>query len=157
MPSINPGPAITSTASLLAVLAPQTSVNANSQGQGTNALRLLAVGRGLSLSGTGDTALLPIINSSSWSVANIVITNSQISGAGGSIATAAVGLFTAAAAGGTALKANAALASNTSQTVVFQATVATTALQSVQAIYVNVGTALAGATADFFVYGYDLT
>lgn len=125
----------------------------------TNALRLLAVARNVNLAGLGDT-VMPVINSNSFSVANIVVTNAQLAGVGGSIATASIGVFSAAAGAGTAFKAQAALASNTSQTVVFQATVASTALQLPGAtpnIYVNVGTALANATCDIFVYGYDLT
>ncbi|HEY2002160.1 MAG TPA: hypothetical protein VGG80_07565 [Acidobacteriaceae bacterium] len=158
MTTVNPGPAQTLTPnSVLTTIPVNTQVNSNPVL--TNALRLLGVVRGINLSVTGDT-LLPILNASSYSVANIVVTNAQISGAGGSIASASIGVFTAAASGGTAIKAQAALASNTSQTVVFQATVASTALilpNTTPNLYVNCGTALANATADIFVYGYDLS
>lgn len=158
MPSLNPGPATTSTPNSAAVLTPNNTT-VNSTPQGSNALRLLGSARNLNLAVTGDT-LVPIINAASYSVANIVVTNSQLAGVGGSIATASIGVFTAAAGGGTAIKAQAALASNTSQTVVFQATVASTALilpNTTPNLYINCGTALATATADIFIYGYDLS
>ena len=132
------------------------------QGTSQNALRLLGSIRGAVLSAVGDIPV-SLINVGSFGVANIIVTNAQLAGVGGSIATASIGVFTATASGGTAIKAQAALASNTSQSVVFQATVASTALVNSQTlatpntIYVNVGTALATATADIFVYGYDLT
>lgn len=158
MPSVNPGPASTSTPNTVAVVTP-VNTQVNPSPQGSNALRLLGSARSVNLAVTGDT-LVPIINAASYSVANIVVTNAQLAGVGGSIATASIGVFTAAAGGGTAIKAQAALASNTSQTVVFQATVASTALQLPNAtpnLYINCGTALATATADVFIYGYDLT
>lgn len=156
MANVNPGPAVTSTPNSVAVVTP-VNTQVNPSPQGSNALRLLGSARSVNLAVTGDT-LVPIINASSYSVSNIVVTNAQISGAGGSIASASIGVFTAAAGGGTAIKAQAALASNTSQTVFFQATVASTALQLPNAtpnLYINCGTALANATADIFIYGYD--
>lgn len=159
MANTNLGPAVTSTPSTLAVLTPVNALGPTSPPQGANALRLLASARSVNLATTGDT-LLPIINSSSYSVANIVVTNAQLAGVGGSIASASVGVFTAANGGGTAIKAQAALASNTSQTVVFQATVASTALtlpNTTPNLYLNCGTALATASCDVFVYGYDCT
>jgi len=155
MPSVNPGPAQTNNPNTILELAP-VNTQTNSAPMGSNALRLLGSARAISLAVTGDT-LVPIINSSSYSVANIVVTNSLLAGVSGSIATASIGVFTAAAGGGTAIKAQAALASNTSAPVVFQATVATTNSQTVQNLFINCGTALATATADIFVYGYDLS
>ena len=68
------------------------------------------------------------------------------------------GVFTAPSAGGTGIVANAALSALTGATVVSQRTVASTAAQTGQNLYVNVGTAQgAAATMDVFVYGYDLT
>jgi hypothetical protein len=67
-------------------------------------------------------------------------------------------LFTAASAGGTGIVANAALSALTGSTVVSQRTVASTAQQTGQNLYVNVGTAQgAAATMDVYVYGYDLS
>jgi hypothetical protein len=159
MPSVNPGPATTQTPNAMLQTVPVNTLQ-NPVPIGANDQRLLAVARGVSLAATGDVAVMPVINATSFSVSNIVVTNSQVNGVGASIATASVGVFTAAAGGGTAIKAQAALASNTAQTVVFQATVASTALilpGTTQSLYLNCGTALAGATADFFIYGYDLS
>jgi hypothetical protein len=101
---------------------------------------------------TGDT-VLPIINSTTYSVSNVVMTNASVS-----LTTAAAGVFTAPAAGGTAIVSNAALSALTSSTVVSQRTVASTAAQSGQNLYVNVGTAQgAAATVDVYVYGYDFS
>jgi hypothetical protein len=135
----NPGPA---------------SVNTNHpQGLVSNqAIRLLAYFQGVNVNATGDT-VLPIINSTTYSVSNVVMTNASVS-----LTTAAAGVFTAPAAGGTAIVSNAALTALTSSTVVSQRTVASTAAQSGQNLYVNVGTAQgAAATVDVYVYGYDFS
>jgi len=117
------------------------------------AIRLLAVATGVNVNSTGDQATLAINNASSYSVSNVVFTNASIS-----LTTAAAGLFTAPAAGGTGLVANAALSALTSSTVVSQRTVASTALQTAQNLYLNVGTAQgAAATMDVYVYGYDFS
>lgn len=135
----NPGPAVTQ--------------SSHPQLVGTNqALRLLAVYQGVNANVTGDT-VLPIINSTTYSVKNVVFTNASIS-----LTTAAAGVFTAPAAGGTGIVANAALSALTGPTVVSERTVASTAAQTGQNLYVNVGTAQgAAATFDVYVYGYDLT
>ena len=134
----NPGPASTTT------IHPQ-SVTSN------QAIRLLAVATGVNVNATGDQAVLSIINSTNWSVSNVVFTNASVS-----LTTAAAGVFTGRNASGTAIVANAALSANTGPTVVVQETVASTALQTGQNLYVNVGTAQgAAATVDVYVYGYD--
>jgi fermentation-respiration switch protein FrsA (DUF1100 family) len=117
------------------------------------AIRLLAVATGVNVNATGDQAVLPIINSTNYSVSNVVFTNASVS-----LTTAAAGLFTAPSAGGTGIVANAALSALTGSTVVSQRTVASTATQSVQNLYLNVGTAQgATATMDVYVYGYDFS
>ena len=117
------------------------------------AIRLLAVATGVNVNSTGDQATLAINNASSYSVSNVVFTNASTS-----LTTAAAGLFTAPSAGGTGIVANAALSALTSSTVVSQRTVASTALQTAQNLYVNVGTAQgAAATMDVYVYGYDFS
>jgi hypothetical protein len=117
------------------------------------AIRLLAVATGVNVNSTGDQATLAINNASSYSVSNVVFTNASIS-----LTTAAAGLFTAPAAGGTGLVANAALSALSASTVVSQRTVASTALQTAQNLYLNVGTAQgAAATLDVYVYGYDFS
>jgi hypothetical protein len=135
----NPGPAVTQ--------------SAHPQLVGTNqALRLLAVYQGVNANTTTD-AVLPIINSTAYSVKFVIFTNASTS-----LTTAAAGLFTAPAAGGTAIVANAALSALTSSTVVSERTVATTAVQTAQNLYVDLGTVQgAAATFDVYVYGYDLT
>ena len=136
----NPGPATTTT------IHPQNLAS-------NQAIRLLAVFTGVNVNATGDQAVLPIINSTNYSVSNVVFTNASTS-----LTTAAAGLFTAPAAAGTAIVANAALSALTGPTVVSQRTVATTATQSAQNLYLNVGTAQgAAATVDVYVYGYDFS
>jgi hypothetical protein len=135
----NPGPATT--------VANHPSNLASNQ-----AIRLLASYQGVNVNAAGDT-VLPINNTSSYSVSNVVFTNASVS-----LTTALAGVFTAPSASGTAIVANAALSAMTSASVVSQRTVATTAAQTSQNLYVNVGTVQgAAATMDVFVYGYDLT
>ena len=116
------------------------------------AIRLLAFYQGVNVNATGDT-VLPIINSNTYSVSNVIFTNASTS-----LTTAAAGLFTAPSAGGTGIVANAALSALTGSTVVSQRTVASTAAQTGQNLYINVGTAQgATATMDVYVYGYDFS
>jgi hypothetical protein len=158
MPSVNPGPATTQTQSQLATLTPVNALGPTFPGQAGNAYRLLGVARGVSGNSTGDAAIMQIINASSWAPAVMVTSNGQVSGVAGSIATLALGLFTAAAAGGTAIKSNAALASNSAagSAIATATTVANLAFTGT-VVYVNVGTALAGSTVDVFLYGYDVS
>ena len=117
------------------------------------AIRLLGVGKSVNLNATGDTPI-PIIGSSNFSVAHVVLTNASVS-----LTTALAGLFTAPAAGGVAIVANAALSAATSAAVVSQRTVASTnAVTANRTLYFNVGTAQgAAATGDVYVYGYDFS
>lgn len=132
---------------------PATTVANHPSNLATNqAIRLLASYQGVNVNAGGDT-VLPINNTSSYSVSNVIFTNASTS-----LTTALAGVFTAPSAGGTAIVANAALSAMTSASVVSQRTVATTAAQTSQNLYVNVGTPQgAAATMDVFVYGYDLT
>ena len=138
MASTNPGPAITT--------------GGHPQVLGTNqAVRLLASYSGVNANATGDT-ILPLLDSSSYSVKFVVFTNASVS-----LSSAAAGLFTAPGASG-AIVSNAALSGLTGPTVVSERTVASTAVQAGQNLYVNVGTAQgAAATFDVYVYGYDFT
>lgn len=136
----NPGPASTVT------IHPQNVLS-------NQAIRLLAVVTGVNVNQTGDVATLNIANASNWSVANVVFTNASIS-----LTTAAAGVFTQPAAAGTGIVANAALSALTGPTIVSQRTVASTAIQTGQNLYINVGTAQgAAATMDVYVYGYDFS
>lgn len=132
---------------------PASTVTTNNIILATNqAIRLLAVYKGVNVNATGDT-VLPIITATTYSVSNVIFTNASVS-----LTTALAGVFTAPAAGGTAVVANAALSALTGSTVVSQRTVATTAAQTSQNLYLNVGTAQgAAATMDVYVYGYDLS
>lgn len=153
MSSSNPGGAVTTTSNSVAVLAPQNTTTNTATPQGANALRLLAVAKGVNLNTTGDSVIMNVINAVSYSVANVVCANASIS-----LTTALAGLFTAAAAGGTAIVANAVLSGLTGPTIVSQRTVASTAVQTGQQLYLNVGTSQgAAATMDVYVYGYDLS
>lgn len=135
----NPGPASTATNH------PQNVVT-------NQAIRLLASSQGVNVNATGDT-VLPIINATTYSVSNVIAVNASIS-----LTTAAAGLFTGPGATGTAIVANAALSALTGPTVVSQRTVASTATQTGQNLYVNVGTAQgSAATMDVYVYGYDFS
>jgi hypothetical protein len=134
---------------------PATTVTNHPSNLATNqAIRLLTSAQSVNLNATGDT-VLPIVNTDRFSVSNVIFTNASVS-----LTTAAAGVFTAPSAGGTAIVANAALSALTSASVVSQRTVASTAAQTggVTNLYFNVATAQgAAATADVFVYGYDLT
>lgn len=154
MANVNPGPAVTSTEPSVGVL---TRVNlgpsSSTISQGSNALRLLGRITGLSLNATGDAAVLSLINVSRWAPVSIITSN-----ANGDIHLAALGVFTAAAAGGTAVLSNGALTSQTTATYVkVQAATAATTSFTGQTLYVNVGTASAGGTCDLFILGYDLS
>ena len=158
MATLQNSPAQTVTPQNVAVLTPVNTLNKPVE-VGTNALRLLAQWRGISLSGTGDIAV-PVINSASWSPVTVVTANGQVSGVAGSIATASIGLFTAAASGGSGIKTQAALAANSAagSSIALAAVAGTAALAfTAQSLFVNIGTALANATVDVFLYGYDLS
>ena len=132
---------------------PASSVTTNNVILASNqALRLLGVVKGVNVNALGDT-VIPINTATTYSVANVVLTNASIS-----LTTALAGVFTAASAGGTAIVANAALSGLTGSTIVSQRTVASTVAQTTQNLYFNVGTAQgAAATVDVYVYGYDFS
>jgi hypothetical protein len=131
---------------------PATTVSNHPSNLASNqAIRLLASYQSVNVNATGDT-VLPINNTNTYSVSNVIFTNASTS-----LTTAAAGVFTAPNAGGTGIVANAALSALTGSTVVSQRTVASTAVQTGQNLYVNVGTAQgAAATMDVYVYGYSL-
>ena len=135
---------------------PASTVANHPQNLGTNqALRLLASYQSVNLAVTGDT-VLPILNTGSYSVSNVIVTNASTN-----LSTATVplaGVFPAPGASGTAIVSNASLSALTGSTVVSQRTINSTAAQTTQNLYFNVGTAASyAATVDVFVYGYDLT
>ena len=140
----NPGPAITSTTH---------PSNLNSQ----QALRVIAVQKGVSTASLADTAV-QINNSSLYVPVSVVVANANNAGATQSVASVNLGVYTAPAKGGSVVLTAAALTSQTTPTYVTisAATNPNTAL-SAQTLYVNISTATATATVDVYVYGYDLS
>ena len=143
----NPGPAITNSTH---------PSNLNSQ----QALRVLAVLKGVSVAALGDTPL-PVINSALYLPTTVVIANANNNGATQSVASVALGIYTAplgASGSGTAVLTTAALTGQTtpSYVTVSSSTDTATAL-SAQTLYINQTTAVATATVDVYVYGYDLS
>jgi hypothetical protein len=140
----NPGPASTSTVH---------PSNLNSQ----QALRVLAVQKGVSTASLADTAV-QINNSALYVPVSVVVANANNAGATQSVASVNLGVYTAPAKGGSAVLTAAALTSQTAPTyvTVSAATNPNTAL-SAQTIYVNISSATATATVDVYVYGYDLS
>ena len=152
MPSVNPGPAITQTPNTVDVLTPVNTMN-NPVLQGSQALRLLGVVKGLNLSTIGDPAIMQIINAASW-VPSVVIT----ANASANVAAATIGLNTAPAAAGTAVLTTAVLTGQTTNAFAYvRPATGAAATFTAQSLFVNMGVAVAGATVDLYLYGYDLS
>lgn len=138
----NPGPASATT------IHPQTL--------GSNqAIRLLASATNVSLAATGDAATFNVINSTTYNVTNVVITN-----ANKDVSSGALAIWTGPAGTGTEIVTNASLTSNTSSAYVTKSTVVAatgTANLSAQTFYVKVGTAVSGGTVDIYIYGTDFS
>lgn len=157
MPTVNPGPAVTQTTQTVEVQTP-VNTNRNPVVQGSNALRLLAVLKGMSLSGTGDVARIPIINASAWAPATVAFTNGLVNGVSASVAAASLGIFTAPAAGGAAIRAAGVLTGQTASTVFTNTASGQAAVaQTAQELIVNQTVAVAGGTVDVYIFGYDLS
>jgi hypothetical protein len=148
----NLGPSTTVTGNAVAVLTPVSTVT-NPGPQGAQAIRLLGVVKGLSVASVGDPAVMQIINASTWVPTTVITANANVT-----MATATVGLYTAAAAGGTAVLTVAALTGQTTNAFVYvRPATAITAAQTAQTLFVNVGVAVATGTVDVYLYGYDLS
>jgi hypothetical protein len=116
------------------------------------AIRLIGRARGVNLGAIGDTPI-QTLSTNNFSVYQVVVTN-----ASASLAQAQGALYTAAAAGGTAIVAPAALSAATTAAKVVQMTVASTDNPSVNTLYFRTTTAnTAAATGDVYVYGYDFS
>lgn len=137
----NPGPASATT------IHPQTL--------GSNqAIRLLASATSVSLAATGDAVTFNVINSSTYNVTNVIITNASADVSGGALA-----IWTGPAGTGTEIVTNASLTSNTSSAYVTKSTVvAATGTKNLatQQFVVKVGTAVTG-TVDIYIYGTDFS
>ena len=140
----NPGPAITSTTH---------PSNLNSQ----QALRVIAVQKGLSVAALGDTAV-QVNNSALYVPVSVIIANANNAGAAVDVSSVDIGVYTAKAQGGAAVLTAAAL---TSQTTTAYVTVSASSTphtaETAQTLYFNVSAATATATVDVYVYGYDLS
>jgi hypothetical protein len=157
MAYINPGPSITTTPQAVAEMTPVNTMN-NPVVQGSNALRLLAVGRDVPLTGLGDIVALPVINATKWAPATVAFTNGLVNGASASVAAASLGIFTAPAAAGNVIRTAGVLTGQTASTVFTNtASAAAAVAQTAQTLYVNATVGVAGGTVDIFIYGYDLS
>lgn len=135
---------------------PASATTIHPQSLGSNqAIRLLGSIAGVSLAATGDAATFNVINSTTYNVTNVVITNANKDVSAGYLA-----IWTGPAGTGTEIVTNAALTSNTSSAFVTKSTVVAatgTANLSAQTFYVKVGTAVAGGTVDIYIYGTDFS
>jgi hypothetical protein len=136
----NPGPASTQTA--------HPSNLATNQ-----ALRLLASAQGVNLNSVADTVANIINRIGNISVQSIIVANASVD-----LTTAQLAVYTGPGATGTAIKTAYALTGNSaSDKVVITAATDTDAIAADQ-LYIRCTTAQgAAATADVFIYGYDLT
>jgi len=140
----NPGPALTSTTH---------PSNLNSQ----QALRVIAVLKGLSVASLGDTAV-QVNNSALYVPATVVIANANNAGANVDVSSVHFGVYTAKSQNGTAVLTQAALTSQTTTSyVTVSASSTPNTAESAQTLYFNVSSATATGTIDVYVYGYDLS
>lgn len=136
----NPGPATTQT-------------NHPSNLATNQALRLLASAQSVNLNAVGDTVASLINDSGNVSVQSIIVANASIS-----LSTAELAVYTGPGATGTAVKTAYALSGNTTSAKVVVTAATSTDAIDVSQLYIRCTTAQgAAATADVFIYGYDLT
>ena len=140
----NPGPAVTTSTH---------PSNLSSQ----QALRVIAVQKGVSVAALGDIAV-QVNNTSAFVPVSIVVANANNAGANADVSSVNLGVYTAKAKGGTAVLTAAALTSQTTQPyVTVSASSTPNTAETVQTLYVNISVATATATVDVYVYGYDLS
>jgi hypothetical protein len=113
----------------------------------------LASAQGVNLNSVGDTVAAMVNDSGNVSVQSIIVANASVD-----LTTAQLAVYTGPGATGTTIKSAYALTGNsTSAKVVVTAATSTDAID-VDKLYVRCTTAQgAAATADVFIYGYDLT
>ena len=117
------------------------------------ALRLLAAVQGVNLNQVGDTVAQIVNNSGSYSVQSIIVANASVN-----LTTAQLAVYTGAGATGTAVKSAYALTGNSAPAKVVVTAATSTDIVSGTPLYIRCTTAQgAAATADVFIYGYDLT
>lgn len=117
------------------------------------ALRLLAAVQGVNLNQVGDTIAQIVNNSGSYSVQSIIVANASVN-----LTTAQLAVYTGAGATGTAVKSAYALTGNSAPAKVVVTAATSTDIVSGTPLYIRCTTAQgAAATADVYIYGYDLT
>ena len=117
------------------------------------ALRLLAAVQGVNLNQVGDTVAQIVNNSGSYSVQSIIVANASVN-----LTTAQLAVYTGAGATGTAVKSAYALTGNSAPAKVVVTAATSTDIVSGTPLYIRCTTAQgAAATADVYLYGYDLT
>jgi hypothetical protein len=132
--------------------AASTTTNHPIQLSSNQAIRLIGSAQSVNLNAVGDT-LAPILVSGRVSVAYVLVTNASVS-----LTTAQVAVYTAPSAGGTAvLSATALTGATTAAKVVNTAASSTDAITGANLYVRNTTAQGAAATADVFIYGYDLT
>jgi hypothetical protein len=133
---------------------PASSTTNHPSNLATNqALRLLASAQAVNLNAVGDTVAKLLNDSGFVSVQSIIVANASVD-----LTTAQLAVYTGAGATGTAIKTAYALSGNSSSAkVVITAATSTDAID-VSELYIRCTTAQgAAATANVFIYGYDLT
>jgi hypothetical protein len=136
----NPGPASTQT-------------NHPSNLATNQALRLLASAKGVNLNAVGDTVAAMLNDSGNVSVASVIVANASVD-----LDTAQMAVYTGPGATGTAIKSAYALSGNSSSAKVVVTAATSTDAIDVDKLYIRCTTVQgAAATADVFIYGYDLT
>lgn len=139
MANINPGAA-------------QTTTNHPINLSSNQAIRLIGSAQSVNLNNVADT-VAQILVAGRVSVAYVLVTNASIS-----LSTAQIAVYTAPAAGGTAVLSPTALTGATTAAKVVNTAASSTDAVTGQYLYIRNTTAqAAAATADVFIYGYDLT
>jgi len=132
---------------------PASTVSNHPQNLATNqALRLIASFQSVDLNSVADS-VMNVIDSGRYSVQSVIVTNASVN-----LTTAQLAVYPGAGATGTAILSASALTDCTDSSVVKIFTASSTAAQTTTPLYLRCTTAQgAAATADVFVYGYDLT
>lgn len=133
---------------------PANTVTNHPSNLATNqAYRLLASAQSVNLNAVGDTVAAILNDSGSYSVQNIIVANASVD-----LTTAQLAVYTGAGATGTALKTAYALTGNSSSAKVVETAATVTDAQTTDKLYIRCTTAQgAAATADVYIYGYDLS
>jgi hypothetical protein len=135
----NPGPASTQT-------------NHPSNLATNQAYRLLASAQGVNLNSVADT-VAAVVNSSSYSVQDIIVANASVN-----LTTAQLAVYSGPGATGVAVKTAYALTGNSASDKVVVTAASDTDSLTGDNLYIRCTTAQgAAATADVYIYGYDLT